>query len=844
MKRRLSTRPRSNGALMAPPATVPPGKSHGWDTGMQMSTVKGWRARHARSGRAARTGCGTRRIGLQALGLPIVLMLMAAPESLAASVSHASGRAVAASELPLHQGAGDGLRSGRSGALSFTSVFGGFPGEEPTVQVGGDPVAVAVDPSTHTVYVANGNDGTVSVINDASCDATNLSGCRQAVVATFNVGADGLLLLIDRVTHTLYVGQSDTVAMVDTRTCDASNFAGCGATPPATPVGSFPGFAALDPATDTIYVPNIGENTVSVIDGHTCNATVQAGCAGTGTVTAGNGATQVAINGRTHTAYVANSNDGTVSLIATATCNGTVRSGCSDTFPTVAVGPGPSADVIDQASDTVYVEIGPTGDGSLGSVAMISGATCNVTHPGGCTQAPATTPGGAGPISMTENPITRTVYAVNQSDSDISVIDAATCNATVEYGCRQVPPALSIGGPTSSMITNLYGAGAVAVDQSTDTLYATSQAENNVSVLNGARCDATNTSGCTRFAPTTTVGNSPQGVADDPATHTIYVTNRHDDTVSVINTVVCNAAHRRGCQRVWPTLKVRNYAQDIRVDVATDTIYVVNRNDNTVSVINGATCNASTSSGCDQTAATVPVGTGPFALAVDRLTDTVYVANSRDDTVSVIDGATCNGTHHAGCSQTPPTVAVGSGPSGVAVDEQKSTVYVTNNNTNTVSMINGATCDSADQRGCSQTPGTVTVGNYPYPIAVDQSTGTVYVGNDGDGSLSLIDGRTCNATEMAGCGQLITVPVEPFPYGIAVDRRTGTAYVTSVLDSDVAAINGRKCMASAGAYCRPRPIALRLGGFGGAIALDPSSNTAYVPDNDDGKVSFFGLGAS
>jgi YVTN family beta-propeller protein len=785
-----------------------------------------------------------RRIGLQALGLSILLMLMAAPGSLAASVSHPSERAFGAFELRLHQGAGDGLRSGRSGALSFTSVFGGFPGEAPTVQAGANPVSDVVDPNTHTVYVINGGDGTVSVINDASCNATNQSGCGQAVVSTLNVGADGLSLVIDQATHTLYVGQSDTVAMINTTTCNASNVSGCDATAPTAPVGSFPGFAALDAATNTVYVPNINENTVSVIDGNTCNATVQIGCAGTGTVTAGNGATQVDINDQKHTAYVANYNDGTVSLIDTATCNGIVRSGCNDRFPTVAVGPGPSADVIDPASDTVYVEIGPAGDGSLGSVAMINGAICNVTHTGGCRQAPATTPDGAGPISMTENPITRTVYAVNQGDSDISVIDAATCNATVSYGCRQVPPALSIGGPTNSMITNFNGAGSVAVDQSTDTLYATSQVEDNVSVLNGATCDASHTTGCTRFAPTTTVGNSTQGVADDPATHTVYVTNRGDDTVSVINTAICDAADPAGCHRAWPTLKVGNFAQDLRVDVATDTIYVVNGNDNTVSVINGATCNALTGAGCNQTAATVPVGSFPFALTVDQLTDTVYVANSGDNTVSVIDGATCNGTHHAGCSQTPPTVAVGSGPSGVAVDEQTNTVYVTNNNTNTVSMIDGATCNATDQGGCSQTPGTVTVGNNPYPIDIDQRTGAVYVGNDGDGTLSLIDGGTCNASEMAGCGQPITVPVEQFPFGIAVNHRTGTAYVTSVIDSDVAAIDGRRCMASDGADCRPRPVPLRMGGFGGAIALDPSSNTAYVPDNDDGEVSFFGLGAS
>jgi DNA-binding beta-propeller fold protein YncE len=815
---------------------------------MQLSSFKGWGTCHARSVRATRTGCGMRRIGLQALGLSILLMLFAAPGGLAALMSHASERAFAPFELRLHHGAGDGLRSVRPEAPSFTSLFGGFPGEAPTVQVGGDPVGDIVDTSTHTVYVANGNDNTISVINDAACNARTTVGCDQTP-PTVTVGAGPLALALDRRTQTLYVSNfngfsGDTVSMIDIATCNATDTAGCAQPPPTVTTGPGPQLLALDPSTDTIYVPDGGGNTVSVIDGTSCNATDQTGCGDVSSVTVGSAPSAVAVNPATHTAYVLNSNDGTMSLIDTATCNATARSGCGQSYPTVAVGPGPSAVVVDRPSETVYAQVGPTGDGSLGSVAMVNGTTCNVTNTSGCGSAPRTTPDGAGPIWMVENAATRTVYAVNQGDSDISVIDAASCNAIVTYGCRQVPPALSIGGPTSSAITNLYGAGAVAVDQSTDTLYATSQVEDNLSVLNGAMCDAEDTSGCTRFAPTTAVGNSPQGVADDPATHTVYVTNRGDDTVSVINTAVCNAAHLAGCDTVWPTVKVGNFAQDLRVDVATDTIYVVNANDNTVSVINGATCNALISVGCDQTAATVDVGNAPYALAVDRLTDTVYVANLADNTVSVIDGATCNGTHHSGCSQTPPTVAVGSGPNGVTVDQATNTVYIANGGSNTVSMIDGATCNGTYQGGCTQTPITVTVGNNPYPIAIDQRTGTVYVGNVGDGTLSLIDGRRCNATEMAGCGKLITMPVEQFPYGIAVDQRTGTAYVTSVIDSDVAAIGGRRCMASAGADCRPRPIPLRMGGFGGAIAVDPSSNTAYVPDNDDGEVSFFGLGAS
>ena len=732
----------------------------------------------------------------------------------------------------------------RTPASLFGPAFPGFPGAAPTVQVGANPVAMAVDPSTHTLYVANGGDGTVSVINDASCYAANLSGCRQAVVTTFDVGSDGLLVVIDHATHTLYVGQSDTVAMVDTRTCNASNFSGCGAAPPTAPAGSFPGFAALDAATNTVYVPNINQNTVSVIDAATCNATIQAGCAGTGTVTAGNGATQVAINDKTHTAYVANWNDGTVSLIDTATCNATVRSGCTDTFPTVVVGSGPSADVIDQASDTVYVEIGPAGDGSLGSLAMINGATCNVTHTGGCAQAPTTTPDGSGPIAMTENPITRTVYAMNQEDSDVSVIDAATCNATDSAGCRQTPPAIASG----------FDAGAVAVDSSTDTLYATSQNNGTVSVLNGATCNGTNISRCTPFARTTPVGTGPQPIAVDHATDTVYVGNTSDNTVSVINAAACNTTHPAGCDRVWPTIAVGASPYfGLAIEQQTDTLYVTNVADNTVSVINVGMCNADVSWGCDQSPPTITVGNGPAGVAIDQRTDTIYVANIGDNTVSVINGAICNAHVTVGCGQAPPTVTTGNAPLPVALDQATGTLYVGNQGDDTVSVINTATCSAQDLSGCNQTAPTVNVNDSPYGLDVDEQTDTVYVANTGNetfntgyanltSSVSIINGAACNAKDDTGCSQPPTsVPVGGFPWDVAVDPTTNRVYVTSIVDSDVAVIDGAHCNGQVTSDCRARVIPVKTGGWPADIGLDPAAGTIYVTDNVDGTMSLLHL---
>jgi DNA-binding beta-propeller fold protein YncE len=394
----------------------------------------------------------------------------------------------------------------------------------------------------------------VSVVNTATCNATRLAGCDQTPPSVA-VGGGPLGLDVDHRNGTLYVadgngGMGNTVSMINTATCNAENHLGCGQTPTTVAVGSGPALLAVDQATNTIYVPNSRADTVSMINGATCNATDTSGFADAPTATVGSGAQAVALNPETHTAYVANYNDGTVSVINTVTCNATDSSGCGATLPTVTVGPGPSALVVDPASNTVYVQTGPTGDGSLGLVYMINGATCNATITSSCGQTPRTTRVGSGPIWMAENPATHTVYAVNEEDSSVSMIDAATCNATDSAGCQPVPPALSIGG--RSGVTPSYpdyGAGAVAVDPSTDTLYATSQSENNVSVLNGASCNATNTSGCTRFAPTTTVGNGPSAIALDPATHTLYVANQNDQSVSVVNTALCNVSNQAGCAR-------------------------------------------------------------------------------------------------------------------------------------------------------------------------------------------------------------------------------------------------------------------------------------------------------
>src|SRR5215472_745400 len=66
---------------------------------------------------------------------------------------------------------------------------------------------------------------------------------------------------------------------------------------------------------------------------------------------------------------------------------------------------------------------------------------------------------------------------------------------------------------------------------------------------------------------------------------------------------------------------------------------------------------------------TIPVGNAPDGIAVDPATNTVYETNQDGNSVSVINGQTDTVT---------ATIGVGSSPEGIAVDPATNTIYVAN----------------------------------------------------------------------------------------------------------------------------------------------------------------------
>jgi YVTN family beta-propeller protein len=91
------------------------------------------------------------------------------------------------------------------------------------------------------------------------------------------------------------------------------------------------------------------------------------------------------------------------------------------------------------------------------------------------------------------------------------------------------------------------------------------------------------------------------------------------------------------------------------------------------------------SADADWVTTTVAVGTYPLALALNPVTNKIYVANYQSANVTVIDGAT-NGT---------ATVPAGANPQTLAVNPVTDKVYVANRLSSTVTVIDGATNDTA-----------------------------------------------------------------------------------------------------------------------------------------------------
>ena len=187
--------------------------------------------------------------------------------------------------------------------------------------------------------------------------------------------------------------------------------------------------------------------------------------------------------------------------------------------------------------------------------------------------------------------------------------------------------------------------------------------------------------------------------------------------------------------------------------------------------------------------ATLPTGSHPVALATNPANRKLYVANQFSNNVTVIDEA----------SYASATVPVGSYPSAIAVNPMTNKIYVANQNGNSVTVIDGPTNSTT----------TVATGRSPTALAINSVTNQIYVANYFDNSVTAIKGPN-NST--------VTIAVGNYPTAIALDPVTNKIYVANLNGYTVTVIDG----VTGGTTTVP------VGTFPNAVAVNPLSNKIYV----------------
>jgi YVTN family beta-propeller protein len=384
------------------------------------------------------------------------------------------------------------------------------------------------------------------------------------------------------------------------------------------PAGTNPQGAAVNPATNKIYVVNgncidfpscAGVGSVTVIDGSTNNPV---------SVNVGYFPNTIAVNPATNKIYVVNNcgNDagcasgGTVSVIDGATNNVTA---------TVPVGSNPFGVAVNSTTSKIYVA-NTCGDdltcGTLsGTVSAIDGGTLGVVS----------VPVGANPYVPAVNAVTNKIYVPNACGNDPS---CQTNRGTLTI----------IDGPTND--TNSVNVGispdAVDVDTVANQIYVANECGDDPSCASTATMTVVDG---TSLATTNVAvgGYYPFAIAVNSTTHKIYVPalcfgdascqGAPNGTVSVI----------AGGGTTYTSVPVGYKPDTIAINSSTNKVYVANfcGSDPTCDSPNGT---VTVIDGTSLAFANVGVGNGPYGPALNTVTNKIYVPNYFDGTVSVIDG--------------------------------------------------------------------------------------------------------------------------------------------------------------------------------------------------------------
>jgi YVTN family beta-propeller protein len=271
-------------------------------------------------------------------------------------------------------------------------------------------------------------------------------------------------------------------------------------------------------------------------------------------------------------------------------------------------------------------------------------------------------------------------------------------------------------------------------------------------------------------------------------------------------TVACNSVIAQTIETILeqrkafensPQIKVGSEPHGIAVNEITNKIYVTNLRSGTVSVID-----SNSGSGAKE----IRVGDAPISIMIDSLNNKIYVANRDSSTVSIIDS-----NNDTVIGQIP----IGHFPlyNTILVLEVPGKIYVANSGSNTVSVINA----SNDKKESHD----IAVGKLP--VSIEDNNGKIYVVNDDhNGTVSVINASNDKKEPH-------DIAVGEFPHYIAADYDHDKIYVANSGSNTVSVINASND--------KKESHDIAVGKGPSYIAADYGNDKIYVANTDDGTVS-------
>ncbi|TEU17475.1 MAG: DUF11 domain-containing protein [Anaerolineales bacterium] len=263
---------------------------------------------------------------------------------------------------------------------------------------------------------------------------------------------------------------------------------------------------------------------------------------------------------------------------------------------------------------------------------------------------------------------------------------------------------------------------------------------------------------------TVSLGADPQGVAVNPFTGRVYVALSNTAQQSCPELV-------EGCRegglsvvdglqgRVLTVITGLKRPRGVAVNPITNRVYVTDTGADSLVVIDGTN---------NELLVSLPVGSYPDAVAVDPEANRIYVANAGDGSLWILDG-----TSHKFIGN----VKVAEGPLlGMAVNQDTGHIYIVHalaSGRHGLTVMDGKRGDVV---------ATLT-GDYSHPlgaayaVAVDEKISRLYLAAEGE--LWVINGESLDLVAVVPTGAIA------YNFGLAVDQTTGRVYVADVQEARV-----------------------------------------------------------